>query len=154
HYQHINGLAGCVNDAHEVKAVLDRNGDGSINFGTKLIVGAGPNDIVTRAELKDAMKELFADDTEVSLFYFAGHGFIETTDGYLCAGDCKPGDDGLPLSDIMTFAHQSPARNKIIVLDSCHSGALGESHLNNQVSEVGEGVTILTASTKNQYATE
>jgi len=60
----------------------------------------------------------------------------------------------LPLSDIMTFAHASPARNKIIILDSCHSGALGESHLNNQVSEVGEGMAVLTASTKNQYAAE
>jgi hypothetical protein len=60
----------------------------------------------------------------------------------------------LPLSDIMSFATSSPARNKIIILDSCHSGALGESHMNNQVSEVGEGMTILTASTKNQYAKE
>lgn len=154
YYQHIGGLGGCVNDAHEVKAMLDRHGDGSVNFGTKLIAGTGPNDIVTRPDLKEAVKELFADDTEVSLFYFAGHGYIESTGGYLCAGDCKTGDDGLPLSDIMSLAHQSPARNKIIVLDSCHSGIIGESHLNNQVSEVGEGLTILTASTKNQYATE
>ena len=145
-------MGGCVNDAHEVKAMLDRHGDGSVNFGTKLIAGTGPDDIVTRPELKQAVKELFADDTEVDLFYFAGHGYIKSTGGYLCAGDCKTGDDGLPLSDVLAFAHQSPARNKIIVLDSCHSGALGESHLNNQVSEVSEGLTILTGSTKNQYA--
>jgi len=92
--------------------MLDRHADGSVNFHTKLIVGTGPKDIVTRVELKDAVKDLFADDTDVSLFYFAGHGYIESTGGYLCGGDCKTGDDGLPLSDIMSFATSSPARNK------------------------------------------
>ncbi|MFG3756621.1 caspase family protein, partial [Klebsiella pneumoniae] len=55
---------------------------------------------------------------------------------------------------IMTFANESPARNKIIVLDSCHSGALGDSHTNKQISEIADGMTILTASTKDQYAVE
>ncbi|MEY9242550.1 caspase family protein [Bradyrhizobium elkanii] len=154
HYQQISGLSGCVNDAHEVKAMLDRHADGSVNFGTKIIIGTGPKDIVTRSELKDAVKELFADDTDVSLFYFAGHGYIESTGGYLCAGDCKTGDDGLPLWEIMSIANDSPARNKIIILDSCHSGALGESHANKQISEIVDGMTILTASTKGQYAAE
>ena len=154
HYQHISPLGGCVNDAHGVKAMLDRHADGSVNFGTKIVVGTGPSDLVTRTELKDAVRELFVDDTDVSLFYFAGHGYIESTGGYLCAGDCKTGDDGLPLGDIMSIANDSPARNKIIILDSCHSGALGDSHTNKQISEIAEGMTILTASTKGQYAAE
>ena len=54
----------------------------------------------------------------------------------------------------MTFANESKARNKIIILDSCHSGALGEDPVSRQVSEVSEGMTILTASTKGQYAAE
>lgn len=154
HYEHINGLTGCVNDAHGVKAMLDRDADGSVNFGTKLVIGTGPADIVNRAELKEAVRELFADDAEVSLFYFAGHGYIEATGGYLCAGDCKAGDDGLPLYEIMAMANASPARNKVLILDSCHSGALGDSHTNKQIAEIAEGVTILTASTKGQYAQE
>ncbi|MER8544756.1 caspase family protein [Mesorhizobium sp. M1169] len=155
HYEHIGGLNGCVNDAFAVKQMLDRHADGSVNFGTpKLLVGTGPADIVERQELKEAVRELFADDSEVALFYFAGHGFIEATGGYLCAGDCKTGDDGLPLSEIMTFANKSPAKNKIIILDSCHSGVLGEHAVNGQLTEISEGVTILTASTKAQYAAE
>jgi hypothetical protein len=154
HYEHIGNLSGCVNDAHSVKAMLERHADGSVNFGTKIVVGTGPADILTRAELKEAVRELFADDSEVALFYFAGHGYIEATGGYLCAGDCKTGDDGLPLSEIMSLANDSPARNKIIILDSCHSGAIGDSHTNKQISEIAEGMTILTASTKGQYATE
>jgi hypothetical protein len=105
-------------------------------------------------KLKEAVRELFADDSEVVLFYFAGHGYIESTGGYLCAGDCKTGDDGLPLSDLMTLANGSKARNKIMILDSCYSGALGDHPINTQLSEISEGVTILTASTKGQYAAE
>ena len=154
HYEYIDPLAGCVNDAYAVKAMLDRHADGSVNFGVRPMFGIGPNDSVNRSELKEAVRELFTDDSEVALFYFAGHGYIETTGGYLCAGDCKTGDDGLALSDVMTLANHSRARNKVIILDSCYSGALGDHPVNKQVSEISEGVTILTASTKGQYAAE
>jgi hypothetical protein len=151
HYQHIGGLHGCVNDAHAVKAMLDRHGDATVNFGVKLLAGA--SDVIERSELKEAVRELFADDAEIALFYFAGHGYIESTGGYLCAGDCKTGDDGLPLSEIMTLANKSKARNKIIILDSCHSGIAGTGS-NTAMAELAEGITILTASTAEQYATE
>jgi hypothetical protein len=154
HYDHLDSLAGCVNDAHSVKAMLDRHADGSVNFGTRLFVGTGPKDILTRTELKEAVRELFGDDSDVALFYFAGHGYIETTGGYLCAGDCKSGDDGLALSDVMVLANASKAKNKIIILDSCHSGTMGDQIMNPQLAEISEGVTILTASTKGQYAAE
>jgi hypothetical protein len=154
HYAHIGPLAGCVNDAHAVKAMLDRHADGSVNFGVRLMVSTGPQEILVRSELKEAVRELFADDSEVALFYFAGHGYIEMTGGYLCAGDCKTGDDGLALSEVMTLANESKARNKIIMLDSCYSGALGDHPINRNVSEISEGMTILTASTKGQYAAE
>lgn len=152
--KNVDSLTGCVNDAHAVKAMLDRHADGSVNFGTRLMVGKGPKDILTRSELKEAVRELFGDDAEIALLYFAGHGYIESTGGYLCAGDCKTGDDGLPLAEVMTLANKSKARNKIIILDSCYSGALGDHPVHQQVSEVFEGVTILTASTKGQYAAE
>jgi hypothetical protein len=154
HYEHIESLTGCVNDAHAVKAMLDRHADGSVNFGTRLLIGTGPRDILARSELKEAVRELFVDDSEVALFYFAGHGYIESTGGYLCGGDCKTGDDGLALSELMTLANKSKARNKIMILDSCYSGALGDHPINQQVSEISDGVTILTASTKGQYAAE
>ena len=143
-----------MNDAHGVKAMLDRHSDGSVNFSVRLITGTGPQDILERSELKEAVRTLFADDSEVALFYFAGHGYLEATGGYLCAGDCKTGDDGLPLHEIMLFANTSKAKNKVIILDSCYSGALAANHVNQNVSEIADGVTILTASTKGQYAAE
>src|SRR4051794_33004248 len=126
YYEKVGNLNGCVNDAYAVKQMLDRHADGSINFAQpKLIIGTGPTELVTRSDLKEAMRELFVDDNEVALFYFAGHGHIEATGGYLRASDCRSGDDGLALAEIMTYVNKSPARNKIVILDSCHSGVLG-----------------------------
>src|SRR5215208_5934379 len=147
HYEHIGNLSGCVHDALGVKEMLDRHADGSINFAQpKLLVGTKPGEAVERSELKETVRELFADDSEVALFYFAGHGYIEAAGGYLCTSDSRTGDDGLPLSEIMIFANESPARNKVIMLDSCHSGVVGQSGIKKQLSEISEGVTILTAS--------
>ena len=154
HYQEISPLNGCVNDAYAVKEMLERNADDSVNFGCKLIIGNSSGDIVTRTELKDAVKELFAGDGEVALLYFAGHGYIETTGGYLCAGDCRTGDDGLPLAEIMTLANESRILNRVVVLDSCYSGIAGDHPTNRSIAELADGVTILTASTAEQYASE
>lgn len=154
HYDHIAPLGGCVSDAHSVKTMLERHADGSVNFGTDLLVASGPHNAISRKALKDAVALNFAEDHEIALLYFAGHGYLEATGGYLCASDCRTGDDGLSMHDIMTIVGKSRARNKIILLDSCHSGALGQAALNDQVSEIKEGVTILTASTDAQYATE
>ena len=82
YYNHINALHGCVNDAYAVKAVLDRHMDGTVNFGVKLMTATGSGNQLTRAAIKDAIRELFRDDNEIALFYFAGHGHLEATGGY------------------------------------------------------------------------
>jgi hypothetical protein len=155
YYSSVSHLHGCVNDAHSVKGALERHTDGSVNFSVKPLFGTGPSDTVTRSELKDAVKDLFAGDSETALFYFAGHGFIEVTGGYLITSECKSGDDGLSLNDVLVLANGSAAKNKVIILDSCHSGVAGTSANNRTLSaELAEGITILTASTSDQYATE
>jgi hypothetical protein len=154
YYQYGNPLFGCVDDAHAVKAVLERHDGGSINFDCKLLTGTGPTDLVQRSELKDSIEELFKNDADVALFYFAGHGHIEPSGGYILASDASRGDEGVSLSEILTFANTSPAKNKIIILDSCHSGIAGTSPVDNQTAALSEGLTVLTASTKDQYATE
>lgn len=153
YYDHINALHGCVNDAHSVKSMLDRDLDGSVNFHVKLLTATGPGQLVPRRKLREAIQELFQDKHEIVLLYFAGHGYIEATGGYLCASDCETGDDGIPLAEIMTMANQSPSENKIIILDSCHSGVAATNPLA-PVAEISEGVTVLTASTAEQYANE
>jgi hypothetical protein len=154
HYASAPRLYGCVNDAHSVKNVLERHGDGTVNFGVRLLTGTGPTAIVSRANLKEAIRELFAGETDIALFYFAGHGHIESTGGYILPTDSQTGDDGVPLGEVLTLANTSRARNKIIMLDSCHSGIAGAHPSAPHTAELSEGLTILTASTAEQYATE
>lgn len=155
HYLHVGHLHGCVNDAHAVKAALERNADGTLNFTSpQLLVGTGAAQSVSKRELKESARQLFADDAEIALFYFAGHGFIDETGGFLCASDCVDGDDGWALSELMAFANGSKARNKVIILDSCHGGVAGNNTLSKGLAEISDGITILTASTESQYAME
>ena len=154
YYATIPALFGCVSDAHSVKTVLERNSDGTVNFGVRLLSASSHKDAVARTDLKEAVRKLFEDDSEIALFYFAGHGHLEATGGYLCPSDCHTGDDGLPLGEVLTFANSSRARNKVIVLDSCHAGIAGAHPLTPQSAELSQGLTILTASTAEQYATE
>jgi hypothetical protein len=155
HYLHIQALSGCVNDAHAVKAILERHADGTVNFATpRLMTGTGPSDVIQRSQLKDAVRELFKGDSEIALFYFAGHGFIDETGGFLCASDCKTGDDGFSLAELMTLATGSGAKNKVIILDSCHGGIAGNRPTTQGIAEIKDGMTILTASTEDQYSFE
>ena len=155
YYDRIPALAGCVNDASAVKSVLERHADGTTNFTTpEILLGATADSAVTKQELKEAVRQLFDDDADIALLYFAGHGYTEDTGGFLCASDCATGDDGLPLAEVMTFANKSQAKNKMIVLDSCHSGIAGDSPIHDKFAEVAEGMTILSASGANQYALE
>ena len=154
YYEHGSPLFGCVDDAHAVKAILERNDGGTVNFDCLLRTGTGPSDRVDRGNLKDSIETLFRDDVEIALFYFAGHGHLEATGGYLLATDSRRGDEGVSLSEILTFANSSPAKNKIIVLDSCHSGIAGTPPTPGNLAALSEGLTVLTASTQDQYATE
>jgi hypothetical protein len=153
-YEHGDHLYGCVNDAHSVKAILERHDGGSVNFDCRLLTGTGPSETVKRGDLKDQITELFKADADIALFYFAGHGHIEATGGYLLTSDAARGDEGVSLTEILTIANNSPAKNKLIILDSCHSGIAGTPPEAGQLASLAEGVTVLTASTEDQYATE
>lgn len=155
-YQGMSPLYGCVNDALSVKGVLERHGDedGNLNFDVASLSATGPANAIPRAVLKQTVRDLFDADGDCALFYFAGHGHIESTGGYILASDSSTGDDGLPLSELITLANGSRARNRIIILDSCHAGIAGAATPGDTVSAITEGLTILTASTQDQYATE
>ena len=154
YYEHGSPLFGCVNDAYNVKSMLERNDGGSVNFDCKLLTASSEHDSIERAELKDDIEKLFKTEAEIALFYFAGHGHIEDTGGYLLASNSRRGDEGVSLAEILILANKSPAINKIIILDSCHSGIAGSAPSGEQLATLSEGLTVLTASTKDQYASE
>ncbi|EKR90301.1 caspase family protein [Leptospira santarosai] len=154
YYTNVTLLNGCVNDAYAVKSVLERHGDGSVNFAVNLLVATGSSSSINRKILKESASELFQDDSDIALFYFSGHGYVETTGGYLIASDSSSGDDGFPMDELLVIVNNSKAKNKIIVLDCCYSGTIGSSLLTENKAVLSEGVTILTASAKDQYSVE
>lgn len=155
YYHDLTPLTGCVNDADAVAGVLGRHANGTTNFTTpKVLTSTGAHNAVDRDELRDSIEALFRDDSEIALLYFAGHGYVDETGGFLCASDCRNGHDGLALSDVMTFARLSPAKNKIIILDSCHGGIAANRPGGGSIAEICQGMTLLTASTENQYSFE
>ncbi|WP_090533388.1 caspase family protein [Mucilaginibacter sp. NFR10] len=155
YYEHGSGLTGCVNDAYSVESMLKRNDGGSINFECNLLTASGKPDSISRAKLKDSIAQLFnTPSLETALFYFAGHGHIESIGGYILASDARRGDEGVSLGEIMTMANESTAINKIIILDSCHSGIAGATPGKDKLSVVADGMTILTASRADQAAGE
>jgi len=147
-------LHGCVNDAGVMKVLLERNGDGSPNFGIKSLVST--QEKVDRATLRASIEKLFADDSDMVLFYFSGHGFIKSTGGYLVTVDAKSYDEGISMDEVLKIANTSKARNKIIILDCCHSGNMGAASIenNNNIAQLSEGLSVLTASRDYQPALE
>lgn len=142
-------LNGCVNDAVSVGNTLETNGDGSPNFSVRLLTSNQIN--ITSEVLNDEVAALFSDDADTVLLFFAGHGIInqDTNAGYLVSQNGSRGAWGMSLAEILGKANTAYPRIKstIIILDSCHSGFMGEipGLGNGQVSAIGTGVTLLTA---------
>ena len=143
-------LHGCCNDAQAVAEVLEKNEDGSPNFSIRK-----EENVQTKGQLRGLICECFSGDADIALFYYSGHGYIDAIGGYLVTPDFSDHDYGVSLSDILNIANGSSCKNKIIILDSCHSGFMGAINTNGQnTAVIKEGVTILTASRSNEYAME
>lgn len=153
-YQNIDDLHGCVNDANAVKAALERNGDGTLNFDVKIMCSTSENSYINRGELRDAVEELFKSDSEIAVFYFSGHGSIDSLGGYLCTSEVNRPDDGLSLNDIMGFVATSRAHNKVVILDSCFSGDIANKTEMPNFSVIHNGTTLLAACGTTEYSTE
>lgn len=155
-YQHIPPLSGCNADAIAMGSVLSRHASGSPNFQTVVLTTA--EDKVTRNVLRKRLQELFSGDCDTALFYFAGHGNFDAgiDEGTILAQDAEGASDGIRISDILNWASKAEAiKNKIIILDCCQAGAAGENRaLRAGSSIISEGVTILTACKKAEFAKE
>ncbi|MCW3791480.1 caspase family protein [Paenibacillus sp. LS1] len=137
-------LSGCVNDATTMSTILERNADGSPNFAIMSITS--PPLGVTRQNLRQSLNQLFLGDCDVALFYFAGHGLINESGGFIVTSDYDAYDEGISMDEILKLANKSKAKDKIIILDCCHSGTLGNISTDGSNStQLNDGVTILTA---------
>lgn len=165
-------LTGCVNDARAVAQLFARHGNGEPNFDVDLTTApqpgadgsaAAPPDPetetcpkggITRVMLRQKVRDLFVDgDPDIALFYFSGHGMITSIGGFVITTDTESYDEGVAMDEILSYANQSKAREKIIILDCCHSGAFGSPTITGK-SELSEGMVVLTAALPSQQAIE
>lgn len=149
-------LTGCAADAEAVAALLERHEDGTKNFDVLKLTG--PPETITRPMLRESIIELFNQPAEVALFYFAGHGSETDLGGYLVTADANAYDEGVPMGEVLALANKSVVSESVIVVDSCHSGYLGNDTVGprdaNVHADLAEGVSILTASRSSQPAIE
>ncbi|MDR0602694.1 MAG: caspase family protein [Bacteroidales bacterium] len=143
-------LNGCINDASALGSIIETNGDGSPNFDVRL-----ETNIATKSELKSKIVDLFAGDADTALFYFSGHGFLNDIGGYIVTPDFKQYDEGVSMDEILKIVNDSKIKDKIIILDCCHSGTMGTPSITGgNMTHIAEGVSILTASKKDESAME
>jgi len=88
-----------------------------------------------------------AEINDVVIFYYAGHGMLSSgSEYYLCPYDIdfwKPEEKGVLFTDLEEIITTCNSRNKIIILDACHSGevdaeelAINEANTNNSEGEI------------------
>lgn len=152
-YEHQSRLTGCVADARAIAGMLASNHDGSNNFACDLLVS--DTAIVTRRALREAATRLFAKPcTGIALFYFAGHGSRAVQGSCLVTQEGEEFDLGVPMAEIIDLANGSAARDKIIILDCCASGAIDQMFGAALPVALGQGVSILAACRDVEEATE
>lgn len=154
HYPYIGDLRACVSDARAVGTVLAQHMNGDRNFDVDELTAPAGSGGITRRQLRERVVSIFDGEPDIALLYFAGHGDIDNAGGYLLASDSQDTHDGLALDEVLTFAHKSRAKNKVLIFDSCFSGAAGEPVATGKKALLSDGMTILTASGRDQQAQE
>lgn len=131
-----------VNDANSVGKLLKQHADGSPNFDTIIEIN-----VPTKSALRGMIINHFESDPDVNtaILYFAGHGYLDELGGYIVTPDHETNDVGISMNDILDLANQSSIRNKIIILDCCHSGVFGAQSKGGSITPISSGISILTA---------
>jgi len=118
-YEHMPALRYTDDDAYHFYAFLKSPEGGALpDDQLKVLV----DDNATRDNLLDALRSTFskADENDVVLFYFSGHGI----EGAFVPVDFDGYSHRLEHSEIRHILEQSHARQKIVMGDACHSGTL------------------------------
>lgn len=136
-YQYLPALNAPAHDAEAIAHQLESNGDFRVTRLPEIIqsdkLRVGIKTPVTLAELEAALVKLFKPKGDsiphTALFYFSGHGLQKEAgirEGYLATSDVNPNAHfyGLSLFWLRRLLQESPVRQRIILLDCCHSGEI------------------------------
>ncbi|MCC6725331.1 MAG: caspase family protein [Saprospiraceae bacterium] len=118
-YAHMPALRYTDDDAYQFYAFLKSPEGGALPDDQLQIL---VDDNATRDNLLDALRTTFsqADENDVVLFYFSGHGI----EGAFVPVDFDGYNFRLEHSEIRKILESSHARQKLVLGDACHSGTL------------------------------
>jgi uncharacterized caspase-like protein len=159
HYSdpYIADLQVCVDDVTAIQQSLDTRYQVA-----KLLTDATADRLPTRANILGELSTLAqtADEGDLLLFYFSGHGLAADGESYLLARDTRLSalkHTAVSMEDVHELLDQSPARAKVIILDACHSGAsIGKAEpvmtpeFIRRVFEEAEGMAVLASCKQGQ----
>ena len=136
-YQYLPSLQAPAKDAEAIAQRLHSYGEFRVHRLPEIIQSGksqvGQKTPVTLQELETALINLFKpkgnNPPHTALFYFSGHGIQRDAgiqEGYLAVSDANPerGFCGLSLFWLRRLLQESPVRQRIVILDCCHSGEL------------------------------
>lgn len=118
-YQHMPSLRYTDDDAYQFYAFLKSPEGGALPDGQlKVLI----DEDATRDNILGALRNVLgqADENDVVLFYFSGHG----VEGSFIPADFDGYSYRLYHEDIRKILEESRARHKIVLGDACHSGTL------------------------------
>ena len=132
----------------------------SCGFDTTVYHNCASHTILNNVE--KAAGELGAEDT--LLFYYAGHGKLRRNGKLFLATDDTSAETlsttAIGAEQILDLMRESRAQRRVLILDCCHSGAIGGAYRSGDLSDTLGGLAqsfgsyILTASTAIQLAEE
>lgn len=157
-YLHMPTLTYPDDDAYQMYAFLRSPEGGALpESQIRLLI----NEDATRANLIEAIQMMFgqADENDVVLFYFSGHGL----DGAILPADFDGFDNRLFYAELTNLLEASRARQKLVMTDACYSGSLmaakggGDAMDNRLVIELekcGSGTALMMSSQQEEYSLE
>lgn len=155
HYDKLDDLHGCANDAAALHPLLARNEDDSPNLDCRLLVARDASNRMTRDHLLGLLDELFSPGCDFALLYFAGHGAALHGDVALATSDGTATTPGVAFAEVVERIGRSSVNEVIVILDCCFSGgATTIGALGNQLANLRSGLSILTASRNDQVSME
>ncbi|HUE00514.1 MAG TPA: caspase family protein, partial [Bryobacteraceae bacterium] len=147
-------------DAQDIFDVLISPEGGNFHReNVHLLIGAKATLANLRHELEEWLPAQAKEDDRV-LVYFAGHGFVYQGRGYLAPYDIDPHNiqgTGYPMDELgATIGGKIRAKDKILLTDSCHSGAIRPEDLQdiNPPIDLNKSLFSLTASRDREVSYE
>jgi len=154
----------CVKDVEVVREQLIAGG---FDIARIRLLTDNTEELPARDNILVALQSI-ADATEpddLLLFYYSGHGDEDKGESYLVARNGRRlvlRDTAVSVSRVKEIMEQAPARAKILILDSCHSGAdIGgkgpkpmSAEFIRRVFEQAEGLAILASCKQGQLSYE